>query len=82
MQIETTLRFNLLRSNVQATDHVSEDIEKREHFFITGVNANLQSLGKSIWHFLRKLGKYLLQEHEMPLLVIYPKEAPLYHKDN
>lgn len=41
MQIKTTLRFNLLRSNTQATAYANEDIEKGEHFFITGVNANL-----------------------------------------
>lgn len=41
----------------------------------------VQSLGKSIWQFLRKLEIYLPQDHDISLLGIYPKDAPSYIKD-
>ena len=34
-----------------------------------------------IWWFLRKLGVVLTQDPAIPILGIYPKEAPLYHRD-
>jgi hypothetical protein len=43
MQIKMTLRFHLttwLRSNIQVTAHVSEDVEKEEHSSIAGRTAN------------------------------------------
>ena len=41
----------------------------------------LQSLGKSVWWFLRKLGNNLPPDPAIPLLGIYPKDAQLCHKD-
>ena len=41
----------------------------------------VQPLWKSIWQFLRKLGIVLPQDPAIPLLGIYPKDAPPYHKD-
>ena len=38
-------------------------------------------LWKSIWQFLRKLRIVLPQGPAIPLLGIYPKDAPPYHKD-
>jgi hypothetical protein len=35
---------------------------------------------KSIWSFLRKLGIVLPQDLAIPLLAIYPKDAPTSHK--
>ena len=35
----------------------------------------------SIWRFLRKLGINVPQDPAIPLLGIYPKDAPSYHKD-
>jgi hypothetical protein len=40
----------------------------------------VQPLSKSIWKFLRKSRIVIPQEKAMPLLGIYPKDAPLYHK--
>ena len=36
---------------------------------------------KSIWWFLRKLEIILPEDPAIPLLGIYPKDAPPYHKD-
>jgi hypothetical protein len=41
----------------------------------------VQPLWKSIWWFLRKLEIVLSEDPAIPLLVIYPKDAPPYHKD-
>jgi hypothetical protein len=39
------------------------------------------SLWKSIWQFVKILGMILPQDPAMPLLGIYPKDAPQSHKD-
>jgi hypothetical protein len=36
---------------------------------------------KSIWRFLRKLEIDLPEDPAIPLLGIYPKDVPPYHKD-
>jgi hypothetical protein len=41
----------------------------------------VQPLWKSIWWFLRKLEIVLPEDLAIPLLGIYPKDAPPYHKD-
>jgi hypothetical protein len=41
----------------------------------------VQPLWKSIWRFLRKLQIDLTEDPAIPLLGIYPKDAPLYHRD-
>jgi len=38
-------------------------------------------LGKSVWWFLRKLDITLPEDPAIPLLGIYPKDAPTYNKD-
>jgi hypothetical protein len=40
----------------------------------------VQPLWKSIWRFLRKLEIYLLEDPAIPLLEIYPKDAPPCHR--
>ena len=40
----------------------------------------VQSLWKSIWQFLRKLETNLPQDSAIPLMSIYPKDVPFYHK--
>jgi hypothetical protein len=39
-----------------------------------------ETLWKSIWWFLRKLGIILPQDPDIVLLGIYPKDAPPYHR--
>ena len=41
----------------------------------------VQPLWKSVWWFLRKLDIVLLEDPAIPLLGIYPKDAPTYNKD-
>jgi hypothetical protein len=55
---------------------------KEELSFVAGGSANFYSLfGKSIWQFHRKLGTDLPQDPAIPLLSIYLKHVPSYHKD-
>jgi hypothetical protein len=41
----------------------------------------VQSLWKSVWQFLRKLDIVLQEDPAIPLLAIYPEDAPTYNKD-
>jgi len=41
----------------------------------------VQPLWKSVWKFLRKLDIELPEDPAIPLLSIYPKDAPTYNKD-
>jgi hypothetical protein len=41
----------------------------------------VQPLWKSAWQFLRKLGIVLLEDPAIPLLGIYPEDAPTCNKD-
>ena len=41
----------------------------------------VQSLWKSAWRFLRKLGMTLPEDPDIPLLGIYPEDSPAYNKD-
>ena len=41
----------------------------------------VQPFGKSIWRFLRKLEIDLLEDPAIPILYIYPKDAPPRHRD-
>ena len=59
------------------TAHAGEDSEKEEHSFtIGGV-----TIWKLFWQILRKLDIVLPEEPGIPLLGIYPKDAPTYNKD-
>jgi hypothetical protein len=41
----------------------------------------IQPLWKSVWWFLRKLNIVLLEDPAIPLLGIYPEDAPTCNKD-
>jgi hypothetical protein len=41
----------------------------------------VQSLWKSIWRFLRKLAIDLIEDPTIPILDIYPRDDPPYHRD-
>ena len=41
----------------------------------------VQSLWKSVWWFLRKLGKSILKDSAIPLLGIYLEDSPACNKD-
>jgi hypothetical protein len=40
-----------------------------------------QPLWKSVWQFLRKLDIVILEDPAIPLLGIYPEDAPTFNKD-
>jgi hypothetical protein len=41
----------------------------------------VQPLGKSVWRVLRKLDILLLEDPAIPLMGIYPEDAPTCNKD-
>ena len=64
------------------TIHVGEAVEKEEHYSIAGGIANWynQPLWKSIWRVLTKMEIDLPEDPAIPLLGIYPKDAPPCHR--
>jgi hypothetical protein len=47
---------------------------------LVGLQTGIQPLWKAIWRFLRKLEIDLPEDQAIPLLGIYPKDAPLCHR--
>ena len=55
---------------------------KREAFLHCWWDCKLvQPLWKSVWQFLKKLDILLPEDPVIPLLGIYPKDAPTYNKN-
>ena len=66
----------------QLTTDAGEDVEKEEHSSaVGGVCKLVQPLWKPVLQFLRKLDIVLPEDPVIPLLGIYPKDAPTYNKD-
>jgi hypothetical protein len=87
MQIKTTLRFYLIPV-IMAKIKNSGDSRwwkgcgERETLLHCWWDSKLvQPLWKSVWRFLRKLSIVLLEDPAIPLLGIYPKDAPTCNKD-
>jgi hypothetical protein len=59
-------------------EDAGEDVEKEEHSSIVGGIANCYHHRKSVWWFLRKLDIALPEDPDIPLLGMYPKDAPIY----
>jgi hypothetical protein len=59
------------------TADAGEYVEKEEQFSIVGEIVSW----KSVWWFLRKLDILLLEDPAIPLLGIYPEDAPSCSKD-
>jgi hypothetical protein len=55
-----------------------KEVEKEEHFSI----ASWHNHWKSVWQFLRKLDIALPEDPAIPLLGIYPEDAPSGNKTN
>jgi hypothetical protein len=62
------------------TAHAGKNVEDKEVIHCWE-HKLVQILWKSIWTFLGKLEIVLSEDPDIPPLVIYPKDAPLYHKD-
>jgi hypothetical protein len=68
---------------MQVTADAGMDVEKWDHSSIAcGTDFKLvKLLWKSTWQFLRKLEIVLPEDPAIPLMGIYPKDAPTYNKD-
>jgi hypothetical protein len=87
MQIKTTLRFRFTPVRM-AKINKSGDCrslqgcgERRTLFYCWWDHKLVQTLWKSVWWFLRKLDIVLPEDLALPLLGIYPEDAPTCHKD-
>ena len=63
------------------TADIGKDVEKEEHSTIVGGFARWYTYSGNAWWFLRKLDIVLPEDPFIPLLSIYPKDAPTYSKD-
>jgi hypothetical protein len=86
MQIKTTQRFHLTPIRM-AKIKTSGDNTCRRGCGERGTLLHclwdcklIQPLCKSFWRFLRKLDIDLPEDPAIPLLRIYPKDAPPYHR--
>ena len=52
-----------------------------EEEFSKNFYSSVQPLWKSVWQFLRKLGIVLPEDPAIPLLGVYPEDAPTCNKD-
>ena len=86
MQIKMTLRFHLIPIRMAKIKFLGDNTYwrgcgEREILFHCWWDCQLvQPLWKSIWRFLRKLEIYLPKDTAIPLLGIYPKDAPPCHR--
>jgi hypothetical protein len=87
IQIKTTLRFHLTPLRMAKIKN-SEDsrcwqgCRERETLLHCWWDCKLgQPLWKSVWQFLRKLDIVLPEDLAIPLLGIYPEDAPICNKD-
>ena len=71
-----------LRSKTQVTAHAGEDVEKENTPPLLWDCKLVQTLWKSMWLVLRKLETFIPDEKALPLLGIYSKDAPPYHKSH
>jgi hypothetical protein len=85
MQIKTTLRFHLIANKMTKIKTLGDNTcqrglgERRMLLHCWWDCKLLQLLWKSVWRFLRILEIDLLEDSALPLLGIYPKDAPLCH---
>ena len=87
MQIETPLRFHLIPMRMAKIKN-SDDSRCWQGCRERGTLLHcwwgcklVQPLWKSVWRFLRKLDIVLPEDPVIPLLGIYPREAPTYNKN-
>ena len=87
MQIKTTLSCHLTpvtmtKIKISGNSQCWQGCRERGTFHHCWWDCRLvQPLWKSMWWFLRKLDILLLEDTAIPLLGIYPKDAPIYNKD-
>jgi hypothetical protein len=83
MQIKTTLKFDLTavriaKIKISGDSRCWQGCEERETLLHCWLDYKLvQPFWKSIWQFLRKVDTVPLVDPAIPLLGIYPEDAPL-----
>jgi hypothetical protein len=86
MQIKTTLRFHLTSVRMAKIKNSGDSRcwqgcgERGTLFYCWWDCKLVQPLWKSVWPFLRKLDIVLPEDPAIPLLGIYPEDAPTYNK--
>ena len=87
MQIKTTLRFYLTPvrmakiKKLWRQQMLARIWGKRKLLHCPWDGILVQPFWKLVWRFLRKLDIALPEDPAIPLLGIYPKDAPTYNKD-
>jgi hypothetical protein len=86
MQIKMTLRFHLTPVRVAKIKNSSDSRRwqgcgERGTLLYWDCKLVQQLLWKSVWRFLRNFDIVLPEDPAIPLLGIYPKDAPTYNKD-
>jgi hypothetical protein len=86
MQIKTTLRFYLTPVRMAEIKNSGDSRHwrgcgERTLFHCWWDCKLIQPLWKLVWHLLKKLDIVLPQDTAIPLLSIYPKDAPTCNKD-
>jgi hypothetical protein len=87
MQIKTTLRFHLTPVRIAKTKNSGDSRcwrgcgERGTLLHCWWDFKLVQPLWKSVWQFLRKLDIVLPEDPDIPLLGIYPEDAPACDKD-
>ena len=87
IQIKTTLIFHLTPIRMTRIENTDDSLcwkecrVRKSLLHCWWVCKHLQSLWKSVWQFLRKLGINWPQDPVIPLLGIYPKDVHSCHKD-
>jgi hypothetical protein len=87
MQIKTTLRFHLTPVRTAKIKNAGDSrcwqgCRERGTLLYCWWGCKLvQPLWKSVWRFLRKLDKVLLEDPAIPLLGIYPEDVPTCNMD-
>jgi hypothetical protein len=87
MQIKTTLKFHLTPMKVAKIKKSSDSTcwrgcgERGTLLHCWWDCKLVQSLWKPIWQFFRNLEMVLPEDPAIPMLGIYPKDAPPYHRD-
>jgi hypothetical protein len=87
LQIKLTLRFyftpiRMAKMKISGDTSCWQGCGERGTLLHCWLDCKLiQPLWKSTWQFLRKFEIVLPEDPAIPLLSIYPKVAPPYHKD-
>jgi hypothetical protein len=85
--VKTTLRFHLTPVRMAKIKNSGDSrcwqgCGERETLLHCWWDCKLvQPLWKSVWRFLRKLDIVLLEDPTIPLLGLYPEDAPSFNKD-